>query len=141
MEVLFKKPPLSRAIDPQNYQEHEQDWPYLTKSEVKQAIYTSSPRKVARLDKISFLIIQKIYPILEERLFNLYKALFNRGYHPLRQKQAIGIILPKPNRNYMIPKFYRVISLLSYLDKVLEKVLATRLEYFTFKSQKLLYFN
>ena len=39
------------------------------------------------------------------------------------------MILKKPNRKATIPKSYRVISLLNYLGKVAEKIIATRLSF------------
>ena len=45
-------------------------------------------------------------------------------------RKAIGVILKKPNKeDYSIPKSYRVISLLNYLGKISEKIVATRLAY------------
>jgi hypothetical protein len=54
-------------------------------------------------------------------------------YHPKCFKKATGIILKKPQstkllyRNYALPKTYKVISLLNYLTKVMEKIIARRL--------------
>jgi hypothetical protein len=55
------------------------------------------------------------------------------GYHPKYFKKTTGVILKKPQsakppyRNYALPKAYRVISLLNYLAKVMEKIIARRL--------------
>ena len=60
----------------------------------------------------------------------VYRALFNKGYYPTKWRQAVGILLPKlGKRDYNIPKYYRIISLLNCLGKVLEKLFATRLSY------------
>ncbi|EMD67050.1 hypothetical protein COCSADRAFT_47030, partial [Bipolaris sorokiniana ND90Pr] len=43
---------------------------------------------------------------------------------------ATGAILKKPSKpDYSIPKAYRVITLLSYLGKVIERIIAKRLSY------------
>ncbi len=56
--------------------------------------------------------------------------LINTGYHPYYWRQATGFILKKPNKpDYSVPKAYRVISLLNYLGKVSERILARRLSY------------
>lgn len=53
------------------------------------------------------------------------------GYHPMQWKQAIIIILRKPNKpDYSIPGAYRPISLLNTLGKLLEAVMARRLSYY-----------
>ena len=50
--------------------------------------------------------------------------------HPRQWREAIGVVLKKPNKlDDTIPKAYRVISLLNYLGKVAEKIITTRLSY------------
>ena len=41
----------------------------------------------------------------------------------------MGVILRKGNRKAIIPKSYRVVSLLNCMGKVAEKIIATRLSY------------
>jgi hypothetical protein len=54
-------------------------------------------------------------------------------YYPKCFKEATGVILKKPQfaklfyRNYALSKAYRVISLLNYLAKIMEKIIARRL--------------
>ena len=60
----------------------------------------------------------------------MYSYLFRIGYHPYAWKEAIGVILPKPNKkDYLLLKSYRIISLINCLAKVLKKIVATRLSY------------
>jgi len=68
---------------------------------------------------------------LENRFYKLYKALIESGYHPKCWKEAIGVILKKQNRKIIILKLYRVVSLLNCLNKIAEKIIATRLSYLT----------
>ena len=68
---------------------------------------------------------------MENRFYKLYKALIKSGYHSKCWKEAIGVILKKQNRKATIPKSYRVVSLLNYLSKIVEKIIATRLSYLT----------
>ena len=140
MSVLFQKPPTSGNISWENYQENSQwTWPKVTKDEVQQAIFTSSTTKAAGPDGIGFLILQKLFPVLEKHLVKLYQALVRAGYHPKCWREAIGVILPKPNRNMTLPKSYRVISLLNCLGKTAEKIVATRLSYLATTSDLLYY--
>jgi ribonuclease HI/exonuclease III len=105
-------------------------WPGLTEIEVEKAILSSSAKKAAGPDRISFAILHHAYKAIPTAFFRAYKALFDAGCHPRQWKQAIGIVLAKPNKeNYSLPKSYRIIALLNCLGKVLEKVLATRLSY------------
>ena len=41
----------------------------------------------------------------------------------------MGVILRKENRKATIPKSYRVVSLLNYMGKIAEKIIAARLSY------------
>jgi len=61
-------------------------------------------------------------------LFKVYLILFNYGYHLVCWKQATSIILKKAGKpDYSIPKAYRIIALLNYLGKVVERVIIKRL--------------
>ena len=113
-----------------NYQESDEwTWSEVTKNEIKIVIFTSSIKKAAGPDTISFLILQKVYAVLENRFYKLYKALIQFGYHPKCWKEAVGVILKKPNRKATISKSYRVVSLLNCLRKVAEKIVAARLSH------------
>ena len=130
MTVLFSKPPQSETVRWDNYTENlDWKWPEVKKDEIKTAIFTSSIKKAAGPDQISFLIIQKAFEAIEERFIKLFNRLIFFGYHPVCWREAIGVILKKPNRNASLPKSYRVISLLNCLGKIAEKIIATRLAF------------
>jgi len=57
MQVLFKKPPQSEAVNWHDYTEQDWEWPKVNKDEIKQAIFSSSIKKAADSDKIFFLIL------------------------------------------------------------------------------------
>ena len=58
MKVLFTKPPSIEEPTWANYQDLKKwTWPKINKDEVKIAIFTSSIKKAAGPDTISFLII------------------------------------------------------------------------------------
>ena len=103
------------------------EWPALTKEELEFAcvsVKATSPGP----DLVSQDIVQKVYQAQPELLFKIYSALFNFGYQPKCWRKAKGVILKKPGKpDYSIPKAYRVISLLSCLGKVLERLFARRL--------------
>ncbi len=148
LRILFQKPLDSLGdnytlID--NYNEKEDDkwiWPDLTENELEEAIYKSSNKSAAGPDSINHLIIQNLYPILKEEIFELFFFLLKKGYYPKCWRKAIGIILAKPNRIATIPKSYRVISLLNCLGKVLEKIIATRLSYlYSISDSNILYYD
>ena len=130
LKTLFIKPPESTEPSWANYQESDEwVWSEVTKNEIKIDIFTSSIKKAAGPDTISFLILQKVYAVLENRFYKLYKVLIQFGYHPKCWKEAVGVILKKPNRKATISKSYRVVSLLNCLRKVAEKIVAARLSH------------
>jgi hypothetical protein len=63
--------------------------------------------------------------------------LITNNYHLKYFKEVTGVILKKSQsakslyRNYALSKAYRVISLLNYLIKVMEKIIARRLAIMT----------
>ena len=108
---------------------YDWDWPSLDDKEVKEAIF-SFQKTAPGPDTIGSVLIQKTYQAAPGILNSAYKALFEKGYHPISWRSSIGIILPKNgDRDTSDPRSYRVIALLNSLGKVLEKIYATRLSY------------
>src|SRR5436305_653157 len=108
LKTLFIKSSETTESSWTNYQESDNwIWPEVTRNEIKTAIFTSSIKKAAGSDAISFLILQKIYSVLEERFYKLYKVLIQFGYHPKCWKEAVGVVLRKGSRKATIPKSYR----------------------------------
>jgi hypothetical protein len=108
-------------------------WPKIKRSEIKYAIYKSSAKKTPGPDRFSFRVLRKAYATVP-KLFNyLYLVFIANSYHPKYFKEATGVILKKSQsakpsyKNYALPKAYRIISLLNYLAKVMEKIIARRL--------------
>src|SRR6266568_9154212 len=65
--TLFRKPPSTSSIEWKDYAiDSKWEWPELEKTEVKQAIFSFSKKKAPGPDKLSFEILQKAYPIIED---------------------------------------------------------------------------
>src|SRR5947207_4573858 len=129
MQVLFKKPPQSEAINWNNDIEINWKWSVVSRDEIKEAIFSSSIRKAAGPDKISFLILQKTFESIENRFVILYSSLISFDYHSICWREAIEAVLKKSNRKAFLFKSYRVISLLNFMIKTAEKIIASRLAY------------
>ena len=65
--------------------------------------------------------------MLKNRFYKFYKTLIQFDYHFKCWKEAVSVVLKKPNRKTTISKSYRVVSLLNCLRKVAEKIVAVRL--------------
>jgi hypothetical protein len=108
-------------------------WPKIKRSEIKYAIYKLLTKKTPGPDRLSFRVLRKAYITVPELFNYLYPVLMTNNYHPKCFKKATGIILKKPQsakspyRNYTLSKAYKIISLLNYLTKVMEKIIARRL--------------
>jgi hypothetical protein len=78
-------------------------------------------------------VLRETYATVLELFDYLYLMFMANGYYPKCFKEATGVILKKPQsaklpyRNYVLPKAYRIILLLNYLAKVMEKIIARRL--------------
>ena len=111
--------------------QHRRKWEKVIHREIKNAIFSSSPKKAPGPDGISFLILQKSYHAISDLFDMVFSELIKNGYHPQCWKESIGAILKKPNKvDYSQPKAYRIIMLLNCLGKISEKIIATRLSHF-----------
>ena len=64
------------------------------------------------------------------RIINITDACINLGYWPKYFKVSTTIVIPKPNKSlYDYPKAFRLIVLLNTLGKLIEKVVAERLQF------------
>ncbi len=104
--------------------------PMLTEEEVKNAIFAASSFSAGRIDNLLSIFWQKLWPVLNLRIFELFQSSLSQGRLPDQWKVAKIILLRKPDQpSYILPGAYRPISLLSTLGKAMESVIATRIDY------------
>jgi ribonuclease HI len=126
--ALFPPPPTTEAPTFASYQESNWDWPPLSIAELERACSSKIKSSTPGPDTITQDIIIAAYKAQPQVLYKAFSILFNYGYHPTCWKQATGAILKKPSKpDYSIPKAYRVITLLSCLGKIAERITANRL--------------
>jgi hypothetical protein len=96
--------------------------------EVREALFVQSVKKAPGVDGISFKALRLLWRWAKDRIVALIQGCVRTGYHPCTWKTAKGVLLRKQGKpTYTIAKAYRVISLLSCLGKVVEK-LVTKVE-------------
>ena len=79
---------------------------------------------------IGWLIIKKAWEHIKEHLCAIYNACLLLGHHPRVWKEAKVVVIPKPDKpDYSLPKAHRPISLLETMSKLLEKVIAKRIQF------------
>lgn len=126
--AMYPNPPVAPEPLWSSYERKNWEWPSLTKEELDTACIIQSKAKAPGPDMISSEIIEITYKLFPQEFLEVYSPFINTGYHPIRWKQATGIILKKPNKpDYNMPKAYRVISLLNCLGKTSERIIANRL--------------
>jgi hypothetical protein len=60
------------------------------------------------------------------QLKTVYNSCLKIGYFPTRWKEAVGIMIPKPNKDTQVTTNHRPISLLRCIGKLFERILAHR---------------
>src|SRR5436190_18730648 len=140
MKVLFINPPQTEAVKWNNYKESYWEWPEINRDEIKDTIFSSSNKSATGPDEIYYLILQKDFNIIKSRFVILYSKLIQYGYHSIYWREATGVVFKKPNRNASLPKSYRIISLLNYLGKISEKIIARRLAFLA-NTSNIIYFD
>ncbi|KAH7563621.1 hypothetical protein BM1_00668 [Bipolaris maydis] len=129
-KALFPPPPSTALPSFNNHQEKEWEWPALSTTELERACSNKVKSSSPGPDALSQDIITAAYQAQPNTFFKAYSLLFNYRYHPTCWRRATGAILKKPSKpDYSTPKAYRVITLLSCLGKVTERIIAKRLGY------------
>jgi hypothetical protein len=75
--------------------------------------------------RVGYIILKWTHVAWPEVLTKLFNICLDTGTHPW--KHATIVILNKPNKpNYSVPKAYRPIALMECMGKVLERIVAKR---------------
>lgn len=89
--------------------------------------------KTPGFDRISYNMIKHLNISTKTRLLTLYNDILSTGIIPQNWKAATIIPVPKRQKNNQLAGSYRPISLISCLSKLVEKIIATRLLWYTEK--------
>ena len=96
-------------------------------SKIKTQLSKTKGRSAPGQDCIRYTVLKQCPAIVFENLEQIYNICLQTGYFPELWKQAIGTMIPKPNKNHKITTNYRPISLLSGIRKLFEKILANKI--------------
>jgi hypothetical protein len=98
----------------------------VMESMVYATLFQQSNKKALGRDSIGVPVIKALLQCDRQRVTSLVSQCLCLGYHPEEWKVAKGVCIQKPGKkSYDQAKSYRVISLLSCLGKLIEKVVAT----------------
>ena len=109
-----------------------QPWSPFSSQEFKSVIIKCSDSSAPGPDKMSWCHWKLIFSNDDclSKVINIADACINLGYWPDYFKISTTIVIPKPNKqSYDNPKAFRPIVLLNTLGKLIEKVIAERLQF------------
>lgn len=109
------------------------DFPPIAVNEILEALEKTSNTSAPEPDRLSWYWIKrltKLAPGAAAFLKAFFNACITYGIMPTVFKRSHTVIIPKPNKpDYSKAKAYRPIILLNCLGKLLEKVLARRMQF------------
>ena len=108
-----------------------------TPAEVEKLIDAMKPNSAAGCDNIPPRIIKDLKPVLSKPLSKLINISFEKSLFPTAMKHAIVRPIYKNKGCDSDPKFYRPISILSALSKIVERAAVNRLVLFFEENGKL----
>lgn len=89
-----------------------------------------SKGKTPGFDRISYKVIKSTSSLKRSRLVSLYNTILDSGVIPHSFKIATVMPIPKVNEDSPDTNGYRAISLLSYISKILERIITNRIAWF-----------
>ena len=108
---------------------HDGEAAFINTYRVKIIAKTFGPFKGPGPDGYPPIVYQHFGPAALDRLCRIYKASYLLGCMPCSWREVKVIFLPKPEKpTYAVPKAWRPISLMSFMMKILEKLLLWEFE-------------
>jgi exonuclease III/ribonuclease HI len=134
-EAFFPKPPKADLSDIQGYiypPARGEPWVPITEHEVRTAIQIVPPDKAPGEDQIPNRVLKAVESLLTPILTKVFNYSIELQYCPKAFKKSITVVLRKPGKSdYTAPKSYRPVALINTLGKVMDTVLARRIQHIT----------
>ena len=97
---------------------------------IHRAIQQAVPKKIPGFDRLPNLVLQQILPLIEKYLYIIFNTYLDIGYCFQYFCRSITVVFKKLNKdNYTVPKSYRLIVLLSTIDKTIELIVVSYISY------------
>ena len=126
-------PAKQRSTDTESSHPRAADDPPLTDHEIRNAIYSMSVDKAPGEDMITGHILRHTYEAIPDALHSMYKMCFDQRRYPMKWKEAVLAVVPKPGKtDYNSIASFRPISLLSVPGKVLDRIMIDRINHYLY---------
>lgn len=126
-------PPVDLSILQELRQLPERPFPPFSRAEFQDCLRDTSNTSAPGPDHLTWFWLKKLvqrHPDAIEALLALYNACVSLGVHPTIFKWSVTVVIPKPNKSdYSKAKAYRPIVLLNCMGKLLEKLIARRMQF------------
>lgn len=130
-------PPNPRPVDISMVSEipqlPERSFSPITEKEFRDCLRDTSNRSAPGPDHLTWFWIKQLvkrHPDAVTVLLALFNACVTFGVHPQLFKESVTVVIPKPNKpDYSRAKAYRPIVLLNCIGKLLEKIIAKRMQF------------
>jgi len=114
-------------------QEEEGFWEEVEveEEEVKECVDKQGDRKAAGENELGGRVLKEVWKVdwCRRGLMGIVRGSLGMGFVCERWRRGVGIIMRKPNKpDYGLPSSYRIINLLDVVGKVVERLVARRLE-------------
>lgn len=114
-------------------QHAERDFPKFSPTEFHECLQGTSNSSAPGPDHLSWFWLKQLtkrHPGIVGALLALFDACIKFEIHPTVFKWSVTVVIPKPNKpDYSRAKAYRPIVLLNCLGKLLEKMIAKRMQF------------
>ena len=99
----------------------------LTLPELEEALKKMKQKKAPRPDAITNEMLKHLSPGARHTLLHIFNQSWSTGTVPTKRKEALIRPIPKTGKDKRDPSSYRLISLLSCVGKLLERIINKRL--------------
>src|ERR1700677_1606878 len=105
-------------------------FPPFTERELGDLLTGASNKSAPGSSGIGWALLKRGWPSVKDFLIDIFDACIQLGHHPQRWKEAVVVVIPKPDKpDYSHAKAHRPISLLETMSKLLEKAVAKRFQH------------
>ena len=130
-KAFFLPPSLSPIVPHSCYPEPADIFRYFTREQIRKAAKKLPAFKAPGPDGVPNAVLKQSVDVLVDRLYFIFRAIFELDVYPNEWRESITVVLRKPGKSsYKDPKAYHPIALLNTLGKLFSTVMADDLSHF-----------